>query len=297
VLLTAKTWLAMAMAERLAQIWASREALAGPTLHGVPKSVTPPGVCPQLQMCSSRTERVGVRSEYVGAVRPLVIERDTFVLSPHMQLDSGVRRHDGRGMGPNLHRLAHGRAAIPLGGHVKQAATGSQNVAPTSRNGRSTSGGSALPAICWRKSSGLSATPPHTPSKNAITVTRARHSEMMTWGLCMCASSGNSAISQWQITRRMVRQQICLHWRNPRSTDARARRETSSQWALRHYPMSISYHRIGESIRQPNRWLHREPHAGRSGQPNTYSASRLPDFCLLSRACCWSLRQGGEVRA
>src|SRR5215813_15665565 len=46
---------------RLAQVWASREAPAGPTLHGVSKSVTPQGVCPQLQMCSSRTERGGVR--------------------------------------------------------------------------------------------------------------------------------------------------------------------------------------------------------------------------------------------
>src|SRR5262249_11995610 len=103
---------------------------AGPTLHGISKSVTPPGVCPQLQMCSSRTERAGVRKEYVGAVRPLVIERDTFVLSPHMQLDSGVRRHDGRGMGPNLNCVAHGRAAnvicaaaggaaIRVGGHVQ----------------------------------------------------------------------------------------------------------------------------------------------------------------------------------
>src|SRR5262249_37441099 len=103
----------------LAQVWASRKAPAGPTLHGVSKSIAPRGVCPQLQMCSSRTERGGVRQEYVGAIRPLVIERDTIILSQHMQLDPGVRRHDGRGMSPNLHRVANGRAGIIFGGHVQ----------------------------------------------------------------------------------------------------------------------------------------------------------------------------------
>jgi hypothetical protein len=64
-------------------------------------------------MGSSCTKRGRVRQEYVGGIRPLIIEGDTL--------------EDGRGMGPNLHRVANGRAAIPLGVTFKQAAARSRN--------------------------------------------------------------------------------------------------------------------------------------------------------------------------
>lgn len=69
---------------RLTQVWASREAPAGATRHGVAKSIAPRSVGPELQMGSSHTKRGRIRQEYVGTVRPLIIERDTLVLSPHM---------------------------------------------------------------------------------------------------------------------------------------------------------------------------------------------------------------------